>query len=106
MKKGSIVLIKFPFKDLSGTKLRPALVLVESELDITVCFISSRLEKKEEYDLLVKASPENGLKRSSVLIIRKIATLDKALALGIMGKLTQQEMEEVNRRLKLIFELT
>ena len=62
MKKGSIVLIKFPFTDLSGTKLRPALVLVESELDITVCFISSRLEKKEEYDLLVKASPENGLK--------------------------------------------
>ena len=41
MKKGDIVLIPFPFTDLTGNKNRPALVLVESEEDITVCFITT-----------------------------------------------------------------
>jgi len=41
--KGKIVLIPFPFTNLTTTKLRPALVLLESEKDVVVAFISSRL---------------------------------------------------------------
>jgi mRNA interferase MazF len=43
MEKGDIVLITFPFTDLSGTKLRPALVLANTELDLTVSFITTQL---------------------------------------------------------------
>ncbi len=43
MKKGDIVLITFPFSDLSGSKLRPAIILCTNKLDITVCFITTRL---------------------------------------------------------------
>ena len=39
MAKGNIVLIKFPFTDLSGSKLRPAVILAETALDFTVSFI-------------------------------------------------------------------
>jgi mRNA interferase MazF len=53
MTKGDIVLIPFPFSDLSGSKLRPAVVLVESELDITVCFITSPLKWQHSTDILV-----------------------------------------------------
>jgi mRNA interferase MazF len=43
MLKGRIVLIPFPFTDLSASKLRPALVLYEGEQDVVVAFISSRM---------------------------------------------------------------
>ena len=47
MVKGDIVLITFPFTDLSGSKLRPTVVLAETELDVTVCFITTQLQWQE-----------------------------------------------------------
>jgi mRNA interferase MazF len=43
MVKGDIVFIRFPFTDLTNTKVRPALVLSTYDDDITVSFITSRL---------------------------------------------------------------
>ncbi|MFN0081167.1 MAG: hypothetical protein ACKVOM_01495 [Ferruginibacter sp.] len=40
MTKSDVVLITFPFTDLSGSKLRPAIILAVNTLDITVCFIN------------------------------------------------------------------
>ena len=42
MTKGDIILITFPFTDLSGSKLRPALVLADRSFDVTVCFITTQ----------------------------------------------------------------
>jgi len=36
MNKGEIILITFPFTDLSGSKLRPALVLAADKADVNV----------------------------------------------------------------------
>jgi mRNA interferase MazF len=48
MNKGDIILIPFPFTDLTGVKTRPALVLVSKSEDLTVAFISSQLRGKDE----------------------------------------------------------
>lgn len=43
MPKGTVVLIPFPFTNLTGNKLRPALILAETPLDVTVSFITTQL---------------------------------------------------------------
>lgn len=39
--KGKIIVIPFPFTDLSTYKRRPALVLHETKYDVVVAYISS-----------------------------------------------------------------
>jgi len=41
-----MVLIPFPFTNLTATKLRSALVLFEGERDVVVAFVSSRVPRE------------------------------------------------------------
>ena len=106
MAKGDIVLIIFPFTDLSGSKLRPALVLADTNLDLTVCFITTQTQWQEPTDVLLIPNANNGLRIQSLIRISKIATLDKALAKGLLGKLSLTEMADLNNKLKMLFQLT
>lgn len=56
MKKGDIVLLPFPFTDLTGNKVRPAVVLFASECDVTVCFITSELKWHDTFDVVLEPS--------------------------------------------------
>lgn len=101
--KGKIVLIPFPFTDLTSTKLRPALVLHEGEKDVVVAFISSRITKTRPIDILISEShPEfkkTGLKVASSLRLDKIATLSKELILGEIGEVGPKLKKEINERI-------
>lgn len=105
MAKGDIVLITFPFTDLSGTKLRPAFVLIDSPEDLTVCFITTQTQWQENNDLLINPTSTNGLRKISLIRINKIATLDKTLAKGLLGKLDLLETASLNNSLKLAQQL-
>ena len=87
MQKGDIVLIRFPFTDLSSSKLRPAVVLATNNYDVTVCFITTQLQWQQSTDVLLQADDKNGLKAPSLIRTSKIATLDIALAKGLLGTL-------------------
>jgi len=96
--KGDIVLITFPFTDLSGSKLRPTVVLAETELDVTVCFITTQLQWQELTDVQLLPTSSNGLRKQSLIRTSKIATLDKALAKGLLGRLTHKELNDLNNK--------
>ena len=106
MPKGDIVLITFPFTDLSGSKLRPAIVLADTNLDLTVCFITTQLQWKDPLDILLTPTQINGLRGLSLIRTSKIATLDKLLAKGLLGKLITVELAELNNNLKILFQLS
>lgn len=105
MIKGDIVLITFPFTDLSGSKLRPAVVIASTSLDLTVCFVTTQISWQEPTDVLLTPSATNGLKKQSLIRTSKIATLDKSLAKGLLGRLAAVETADLNSKLKILLQL-
>jgi mRNA interferase MazF len=112
LKKGDIVLVPFPFTDLSTTKLRPAVVLwVESSgNDVTVCFISSQhLNRITSEEFLIAATheefTETGLKLSSKVRVSRIVTLTRSLISRRIGQLGTNLMEMLDDCLKQTFQL-
>lgn len=104
---GTIVLIIYPFTDLSSTKLRPGLVLQNINNDVIVVFISSVIHadiNPQDFVLSEHSSyfKESGLKKGSIIKCGKIMTLSKSLILGEIGKLNNKVLEEeIKPRLKL-----
>lgn len=90
---------------MSGRKLRPAVVLADTNLDLTVCFVTTQIQWKEPSDVLLSPNQANGLKGTSLIRTSKIATLDRSLAKGLLGRLTQAELSDLNSKLKILLQI-
>ncbi len=106
MDRGDIVLVRFPFTDLSSSRLRPALVIApENEYgDVILAFISSVIKDIEATDFVLDKSDkdfsETGLKKSSAFKMGKIATLSKDIVYCKMGSVTPRLQGELDERLR------
>jgi len=105
MNKGDIVLIPFPFTDLSGNKNRPAVILIDSEDDVTVCFITAQIKWQSDFDIAISPSPFNGLKKTSLIRLNKFATIDKELIIGRLGSLENFYINTLNINLLKILQI-
>ena len=108
MHKGVIVLVPFPFTDLSGQKVRPALILQESTKgeNCIVAFITSvRKGKSYIFDISIRSSKRNGLLLDSTIRLDHLATLQKKIMLGELGMAESALMYEVDKKLKMLFGL-
>jgi mRNA interferase MazF len=108
--KGKIVLVPFPFTDLTAAKLRPVLVIYEGEKDVVMAFISSKIPSElSEVDILITKDHTSfrkaGLKVDSVIKLDKIATVLKDLIVGELGEVDEKLKQEVNQKLKRIMEI-
>jgi len=84
---GRIVLIRFPFTDLSADKRRPALVVSarnDQRQDLIVAFITSVPRTGPDCAPLA-ALPGTGLKIPSVVRFDKLATLSSTGISGVLG---------------------
>jgi len=114
MRKGDIVLIKYPFTDLSSTKVRPAIVVSSDEFTnhgedaIFVC-ISSQTRNLLPTDLILSPSdPEfrnTGLKKASSIKIGKIICLSKSLASRLLGEAGSSTMLKIRQKLINVLDL-
>jgi mRNA interferase MazF len=88
--KGDIVVVSFPFSDLSASKRRPALVLSYAEnQDFLLCQITSKKIKDtwaiELHEIEIE---ESSLLKSSNIRPNRLFTADRSLILYRAGKVT------------------
>jgi mRNA interferase MazF len=94
---GSVVLVKFPFSDLSASKLRPAVVLAYAKRnDWILCQITSNPYSDpnavpiEEWDFL-----SGNLRRKSYARPGKLFSANEALMHKVAGVLQDKKFTEV-----------
>ena len=108
--KGKIVLLPFPFDDLSGIKVRPAVCLTEPigpHRQVVVAFISSRIPPDcLDSDVVIRedhpAFAATGLRVSSAVRLHRLMTVTTGLfrrELGVLPSALQAEVAEHLRRL-------
>jgi mRNA interferase MazF len=104
-KKGDTILLSFPFTDLKGMKIRPILVLIGSDLDVIVTFITTQFKWQNTFDILLEPNDLHGLKKKSLVGVSKITTIDKDLILGKVSELNSFDSQNINKSLLEILNL-
>ena len=97
---GSVVLLRFPFSDLSSTKLRPAVVLAHAGgVDWVLCQVTSNpYGDTAAAPLTASSFSTGGLSRDSVARPGKLFTASEAIVVRVAGVLTPAAHEEVVER--------
>jgi mRNA interferase MazF len=98
MNIGDIILIPFPFAELTNKKVRPAVVITETAdkyKDIVVAAISSVVPQKlSAREILLEPDKENMLRIKSVLRSDRIVTLKREDKIANLGKLSKSELSK------------
>jgi len=113
MIRGKVVLVPFPFDDLSSTKVRPAVCLTDPigpHRHVVLAFISSQppvelLETDLPLDSSQNDFPSTGLRVFSVLRLHRLMTASTSLFQRELGELSPRMQSEVKIRLSKLFDL-
>lgn len=113
MAKGKVVLVPFPFDDLSTNKVRPAVCLTQpvgSHQHVILAFITSRIPAELlETDLVIEAGHADfsatGLRVSSTLQLHRLMTVTTTMIRRELGFLSASLQGEADERLKRLFGL-
>lgn len=111
-KPGEIWLVRFPFTDLTSSKVRPALVLAIHRQDVIILGIFSKVTSEplpKTWLLLEETDPEfaqTGLKKTSVLKAEKIAAVHESVFQRQLGNLPSSLLEQVQAVVKTALNLS
>jgi len=113
MTRHKVVLVQFPFDDLSSAKVRPAVCLTKPigpHQHLIVAFVTSRIPARPlESDLLIESSDADfaatGLRVSSTLRLHRLMTVTADLLSRELGALSPAMQAQVQERLRVVFEL-
>ena len=108
LQRGDIVLVPFPFTDLTAQKVRPAVVISpdNSGEDVLLAFISSSPVQNPvpPTDLPIPMEhpefPGTGLKKPSVVKAAKLLALHKTKILRSLGRVGPALQRELDARLR------
>jgi len=111
--KHKIVLVPFPFDDLSTTKVRPAVCLTDEVLPyghVVLAFVTSRVsDEAGSSDLIIDTADKGfagtGLKVASTIRLHRLMTVTVSIIRRELGNLSADHIAEINIRLKKLFDI-
>ena len=113
MKRGTFVLSPFPFTDLSGQKVRPAVVVSRSDRpgsDVVLAFMTTfRGQALLATDLVIPNThpdfAQTGLKGSAVIKLDKLTAVETSILLGELGEFPASLVQQLNDKLRHALDL-
>jgi mRNA interferase MazF len=110
--RGDVVLTRFPFTDLKGSRLRPAVVVSQGQIgqDVVLAAISSVVRGSlSPTDCAIETShPEfalTGLQLTSVIRAHKLAAVERSVIVRRLGRLGLLLQAETDRLLRAVLGL-
>lgn len=106
-----IVLVPFPFSDLSSSKQRPCLVLARYcprslPEHLVVAMMTSQVKKPHfPFDVLLKDWQEAALPLPTLVRVGKMVTLDSSLVRKKLGSLSKHDAKTVSANVEKLFGL-
>ncbi len=103
--KGDVVVLPFPFSDLSKSKKRPALVVANLKShDIILCQITTKT-RIDDYSIVLSNSDftKGSLNLTSIIKPNKLFTADKSIILYKIGSLNESKIKEVEEEIVNVF---
>ncbi len=103
--KGDVVILPFPFSDLSNTKIRPALVAATLDGDdVILCQITGEA-RVDNHSIFVsyKDFRRGSLSVSSMIRPNRLFTADKSIIINKVASLNSTKIEEVEKEMIKIF---
>ena len=95
--KGDVVVLPFPFSDLSASKKRPALIIAPLDGDdIILCQITSQA-RVDDYSVILNNSDfkQGSLNLVSIIKPNKLFTADKSIIHYKIGSIKDKKLKEV-----------
>ena len=103
--KGDVVVMPFPFSDLSSSKRRPALVVANLEgEDIILCQITS-VSRRDKYSLVMQNQDflSGSLNQQSMIRPNRLFTAERSIINYKVGSIKQEKKKEVESKIVEIF---
>ena len=109
-KQGDVVLLSFPFTDLTAAKHRPAVVISTEafnirQRDVMVLAMTSQIPptlSPEDYRLSSEDQQLAGLPKPSIVKCGKLLTIDQRLIRKALGHLPEPTLHQLRQRLSTI----
>jgi mRNA interferase MazF len=104
--KGDVVVVPFPFSDLSNAKRRPALIVAKlTRNDLLLCLITSQ-KIADNYTTLIEDSDfaTGGLNKASYVKSNRVFTASEQIIAYKAGTLTSEKTNEVISKLIAILQ--
>ena len=99
--KNDIILVRYPFSDLSNFKVRPAVIVstIHVSQDILIVPLTSKISSLLSGEFVLTEWQKEGLNVPTA-VKRGIYTVDKQLAIKTIGKLQKVDAEKLDKSLK------